>query len=1526
MSENISENANDFVPLRLIFDEKTINRKTAIQACFYSTLMKMLKRITWGIIICVAVIYILPATLLQVPYFQEKMSHQISSYLSKKLQTEVRIRQIELGPINKLILKDVYMEDLSGEVLFQAKRVAAGFDLFPLLQKKWRFNSIQLFTFQFNLNKETDDSPLNIQYIIDAFAKKDTTEINPAIDLRIQKLNLRMGNFSYRVKNQVETPGVFNPKQLALSEISSKIQIYNLNNQALELQFNKLSCKEQSGFQLKDVAFHLSANEKTAKIDQLDIELNKSHFLFTDVEADYGLSATKGKEKVPAVFQAKLKTSTIYPYELSAIIPAFSHFDDRVNLEGDFTGTMNDLIIKNLHFQYYNQVVISANAEMKNIFQANPESFYIRGDVSNSFFSPEGIERMIKNFSGQPFELPEQVKQMKNIRFEGNVNGSYNNLAAWGVLNTDIGVIQTNLTYGNNGVRFLKGQIASESLDLEKFMNNPNYGDMSFDIRLDAKQDANQKFFGSIDASLNKFVYKGYTYHNLTMNGKFTPTGFNGNLDLNSPEGKISGEGLWVFNGKDSKFDFRAKVSDLELDKLNLTSKYIHPLLSFELNANLTGDNPDNFIGVVSMNNLQFKTDNASFLLDSLQIASTPSEKEKYIRIDSKILTGEIRGNYSYKTIVPAFKQSFARYLPSLIKPNPKLPTAGDDNFSLHLTMNNLSGFFTAFELPFSLQDQTDILGRYADNELHLEFLTTHILLGGSKNDSLRLVLNASDKSAQAELSGINLQKKNSRMRFGVRMEAANDQINTLFHWENNTSDYRGELNLTSLFSKKDDRAPVRIETSIQQTDLIFNDSIWRLDPATILVDSSNIRIDHLQAFHQEQFLKIQGALSHNPTEELQIDLNRVDLEYIFQSLDIPALEFGGKATGFVKAQDVFHTRKLDTRLDISDFSFNATDFGHLDLTGIWDDENQGVLMRGKVVKNDSSFVDVNGIIYPEKEELSIDFDAKKANARFLRKYLNKVVQDLTGDLTGHLRLFGNLNNPTVEGDIFAQNCRFGIGYLNTYYTFTDSVKCLPDTIKVKNITIYDENGNRAIANGYVKHHLFQNFYFSATVSYSNFMVFNANKILNPMFNGTAFGNGTASIYGTEDVINIDVTVQNTANSKIALNFMEESDIEDYNFIRFVSIKGPTPIAEKKPLTVSPPVSTRNDLGPEIRLNLMLDVTPQATIDLITDPISGDKISGYGKGSLQIQYGTKTPLKVLGNYEIEQGKYNFSFQQLFFRNFDIQEGSTVAFRGDPYTAELDIKAIYLVNANLEDLDPRLIENQMSARNNVPVNCILLLTGPLDHPNIGFDLDLPGATDELVRQVKSYIRTDDMMTRQIAYLLVLSRFYTPPENMRDNNAIANSNWSYLTSTLSKQISNLLGLLSDNVQVGTIFHQSTAGAQTGTEFEVLLSSQLLNKRLIVNGNFGYSNNPYTSAQNNLPLIGDFDLEYKLTKSGDIRLRGFNRYNYRNYYSITPEMTQGIGILFRKDFSQWWDLFGKKNANTQETVTNTQEAVTK
>ena len=89
-------------------------------------------------------------------------------------------------------------------------------------------------------------------------------------------------------------------------------------------------------------------------------------------------------------------------------------------------------------------------------------------------------------------------------------------------------------------------------------------------------------------------------------------------------------------------------------------------------------------------------------------------------------------------------------------------------------------------------------------------------------------------------------------------------------------------------------------------------------------------------------------------------------------------------------------------------------------------------------------------------------------------------------------------------------------------------------------------------------------------------------------------------------------------------------------------------------------------------------------------------------------------------------------------------------------------------------------------------------------------------------------------------------------------------------------------------------------------MLLSSQLLNNRLIFNGNFGYKNN---STQKNA-FIGEFDLEYKLTKSGDIRLKAYNHANDLYQYLKQALTTQGVGIMFKRDFSNFSEMFRRRS----------------
>ena len=236
-------------------------------------------------------------------------------------------------------------------------------------------------------------------------------------------------------------------------------------------------------------------------------------------------------------------------------------------------------------------------------------------------------------------------------------------------------------------------------------------------------------------------------------------------------------------------------------------------------------------------------------------------------------------------------------------------------------------------------------------------------------------------------------------------------------------------------------------------------------------------------------------------------------------------------------------------------------------------------------------------------------------------------------------------------------------------------------------------------------------------------------------------------------------------------------------------------------------------------------------------------------------------------------------------------------------ADLDIKAYYSVQANLLDLDESFAHEKELNRTTVPVHTTLDLTGNLKNPEFTFDLKFPTLSQNISRRVKTIINSTDMMDRQVIYLLALNRFYTPEYmsvSERHNNELA----AVASSALSSQLNNILGQISDKFNIGTNF-RSDKGDFSDLEFDVILTSQLLNNRLIFNGNLGYRDK---SVSNNR-FIGDFDLEYLINKSGTIRLKAYNHFNDKNYYIKSALTTQGVGLMLKKDFDNAKEIF-KRN----------------
>jgi hypothetical protein len=340
-----------------------------------------------------------------------------------------------------------------------------------------------------------------------------------------------------------------------------------------------------------------------------------------------------------------------------------------------------------------------------------------------------------------------------------------------------------------------------------------------------------------------------------------------------------------------------------------------------------------------------------------------------------------------------------------------------------------------------------------------------------------------------------------------------------------------------------------------------------------------------------------------------------------------------------------------------------------------------------------------------------------------------------------------------------------------------------------------------------------------------------------------------------------------------------------------------------------------------VKVNLQIEVTPDAQMEMIVDPKAGDMISGTGDGNLRLEFDSYSDIKLYGTYTIYKGFYLFTLQNLFRKEFKVDQGSTLAWTGNPRTAEVNIRALYPLTASLKDLiDPNQLGNM---RTSVPVNCVLKLTDNLLKPTIGFDIDLPQSDEGVKQLVRNTITTDEMMNRQILYLLLFNRFYTP-DYMRTattSNVGTNEALSLATSTFSAQLNNWISqtFKSNNFSVGVDYRQTDVQS---SDYQAQILYQP-NNRLIINGNVGYRNDILTTSTNR--FISDVDFQYLLTESGKLRFKAYN-HTVDRYQLRTAAQTQGVGFMYKEDFVSVKDLFayywrlltGTKNKNTNEEKT--------
>ena len=1472
------------------------------------------------VLVTVVALVALAYLLLLLPPVQERLCNEGEKALGEFLNTEVNIGSVSVSPFNQLELKDVLIHDQKGDSLLTVDKLGAGISLKDLIaDKRIVVTYGEIIGLNGHVTRPDKNSPTNMQFIIDAFKPKDDKPPKP-FDVQVKTVVVRQSALTYDVLDQPRKPGRFDPNHLAVNNLRADLSLPRLMNNDFDVRVKRLSFDEACGFSLRRLSTDVHVTDNMLDIKDINVKLPHSDIRLDDVHLEYNSLKTLGDELANMPLRLRTSGSKITPSDLAAFEPKLSQFDDPMQIAATVVRDGSRIEVPELNVRTNNGgLALNARGSFVMPTEGGYQALDLdRIDLDAKAATLSELMGVIPGLSPQAHNI---ISRCGNITLDGELHSRSSNLSFIGNVGTSLGKVDLNGTLARQpgGNRFT-GHVKTDGLQIGTLLDKHNLlGQVAVDAQIDALLQGGD-VSGHLQGHLPFVDFKGARYHNITADVDKQGNNFMGTLAMNDANGRITLDGKALLDGPNSNYDVNVTADGLDLARLGITNKYPDRRLSANATASFWGNSLDNVSGHVEVTDFAF-TDrqNSGFTFGSLQLNADNNGYDKVISIDSDHLSGFVSGQYDFQTLVPTVKHMLSSAFPKYFGDYANYSHGGMPNdVRLNMVVNPDEELNKMLNLPFKLAYRAVIEANLNENDTTFDFVVDAPLIVQGTNKVIEQTRLLVELDSASNMVVLNAQSrypaKKGMIDLDLDVSGQDNRINANLAWRMPMEhDFHGNLNVDGLLDRGTNGG-LKADININPSQLVFNDTIWNVTKGYVGIDNGVVTVENLAGGRGDQFIRVNGKVSHDPDDELCLELNDMNLDYVFETLAIDHVDFGGRATSKVYASNLMSgsPHLYTPSLFIKDIKYNDAVLGDFDIKAEFDNSTQGILVEGGIDQPNGKYTSLSGGIFVADDSLYIKFGADHANVAFLKPYMEAFTSDVQGEMSGTAILFGNFHTINLDGDIVADSIRFFLDYVNCWYSASDvPIHIVPDYMEFKDIPIHDREGHEAKLGGWLKHDAFHNPEFSFAITDAhNFLSYDTNPSINPDWYGTIYGNGACFVDGGPGIVNIRVNMTSAPRSKFTFVMSDTEQADNYNFITFRDRdEMARPVVHEEVDTLDMILSQlkkqviheENSEPGAYNIDLQGDITPDLALTVVMDPVGGDRIKATGNGHMRLTYNNNGELGTYGKYTLDKGVYNFTLQDVILKDFTIRDGSSISFQGDPYAAELDLEAVYSLNANILDLDETFANDPNLKRKNVPVHAILRAKGIISQPELSFDLEFPSLTAESDRKVKSIISTDDMMNRQIIYLLALNRFYTP--DYREEAANQNK---YLTSvassTIAAQLSNILGKMTDNLSIAPNV-RTDKGDFSDMEVDVALSSQLLNNRLLLNGNLGYRENTLNPNKNpnNTNFIGDFDLEYLLNKKGTFRLKAYNHFNDQRYYQRNAMTTQGVGVVWKHDFDK-------------------------
>ncbi len=1431
--------------------------------------------------------------LLNIPAVKSAVAGKAGEMLSEKLGTEVKIGKVDISIFNRIVLDGISVNDKKGKELLTAPRISASWSFLELMKGRISVTSAQIFGMRAKLYKETASSKMNFQFIIDSLSSKPKDD-NGTLNLQISSLIIRRSQIDY---DQLDSPlsETFSPKHLHLKDISAHFILNKLTNDSLDLNVKKLAFNEGSGLTVKKMTAKFAGGKSGARLS--DFRITLPHSVIAIPHATVHYATENGKLKPNSLdFRTSISDSHVSLSDFNCFYRPLGNDMRPLYLSADIQGSDTEISFHDISLTQLPGLLLAGDAHIHKV----NGTWKWEGTVEKLHTDAAGLRSIAANIGKQDI-IPPVIDRLGEISLTGKASGTGGDISLDGKVNTAAGNATMRVSKTQNGYT---AEITGKDIDIATLAGNSDFGHLDCTVTANG-QVANGKI-ATLNATtdIGKITFRNHNYHNIGIRANYTDGGttvFSANL--NDDFATVNLDGSYDRAASVPGAKFRISARNVSPSGLGITDKWHDSTFDFSVNGNFRGTDINNSEGDITISDFAMRSAEDVYRINSLELhKSAEGNGTQSITLKSDFCKVSADGQFDYNTVINSLTAAIHKKLPTM----PWLPRAKEtaNKINLYATVHKTDWAEKLLGVPLQLGEDAHIIANIDDkaDRTDINIDIPDFTYGEKQYRDGYLIVTSPDGTLKAKLNVTAIGKRGDTAHYLLNAKAtANHLVSQASFDINGRNSINGQINTDTHFYNNSDGLPTT-HVNVMKSDILIGDTVWTVKPSSIEYVKDRLTVNDLTVCHGDQEVRISGMTAKDSDEEIKVHMKDVNVAYILDMVNFHSVEFSGYATGYASIRSLFSKPSAEAELDVKNFMFEGGSLGCLHAKAYWNNDDGAINIDAVAEEEGDNKTNISGYISPKNKNIALDITAAGSSLAFIQSYCDSFASDINLRGWGSLHVVGPLSSIQLIGDARVSGSTH-IKSLNTTYSLNGArVKLNPDDIIFYNDTIYDRNGNTGIVNGHLRHRHLGKFTYDIGITANSLLAYDTHDFGDDVFYGTAYATGKCDIKGKsgEVVINIEATPEK--NSQIVYDATSQNSVSNNEFIVWNDrnrqeeepIQGDN--AEKQ--------AHKTRVGTNLYLNMLIHCNPDATLKVLMDSQTGDCIALNGSGAIRTSYYNKGSFDMFGNYTVDNGTYNLTIQNVIKRDFNFLSGGTITFGGNAYNALLDLKAQYTLNSvPLSDINL----GRSFLNNNIRVDCIMNISGTPSQPHVDFSLDMPTVSSDAKQMVMSVMNSNEEINQQVLYLLAIGRFM----NQSNNSSTAQSQrqsqtslamQSILSGTVSQQLSNVLEAIIDNKQWNLGANISTGDEGfNNAEYEGLVSGRLLNNRLLINGQFGYRDNQNATST----FIGDFDIQYLLVPSGNIAVKVYNQTNDK-YFTKNSLNTQGVGLIFKKDFNGWRDFF--------------------